>query len=106
MFGSFAADESRTRLNTSLTNTADDGCDFFGNILSAGDIVEEEKRLCSAADNVVNAHCNGIDTDCIMLVHEYCELNLCSAAVGTADQNGFFHPCRETETSAETANVV
>ena len=107
MFCGFAADECRAGLDTALSHTADDGSDLFGDVLAACDIVKEEQRTSTAADDIVDAHSNGIDTDGVMLVHQDCHLDLGAASVGTGDENRFLHTGnRQTETAAKTADIV
>ena len=47
--------------------TGDSG-NSLGDVLAASDIVKEEKGLCAAADNVVDAHCHTVDANGIVLV--------------------------------------
>ena len=107
MLCGLTADKSRARLNATLGNAADDLCDLFGDILAASDVIKEEEGARAAADDVVYAHSNGIDSDGIMLVHKDRELDLGTAAVGARNEHGLFHTCDgETEAAAEAADVV
>ena len=45
--------------------------------------VKEEKWLATCTCNVVNAHCNCINTDCVMLIHKESKLNLCATTICT-----------------------
>ena len=51
----------------------------------------EEERLCSAADHVVYAHCNTIDTDGIVLVHQHGGYNFRPHAVRAGDKHRLLH---------------
>ena len=68
MFRRLAADEGATRVDAPLGHAADDCCDLFGDVLPAGDVIEEEERLCAAADDVVDAHCDAVDADRVVFV--------------------------------------
>ena len=56
--GSFTADKSTARLDTAFCYSGNDFCYFFRNIFTDCNIVKEKQRLCSAAHNIINAHCN------------------------------------------------
>ena len=66
----FAANQSSAGLYAAFADTFHDVCNPFGNILPAGDIVKEKQGLCSAADNIIDAHGNTVNSDRIMLVHQ------------------------------------
>ena len=82
VLGSLAANQGRAGLDTALGHTAHDLGNFLGNVLAAGDVVQEKQGLCAHADNVVDAHGNGVDADGVVLVHEDGQLHLGAAAVG------------------------
>ena len=106
MLGSFTADECALSLNTALCYTGYYLRDLFGDILSAGDIIKEELRLCSAADDVVHAHSNTVDTDSVVLVEDKCDLDLCTYAVCSGNENRLADTCHiELEESAEAADA-
>ena len=93
-------------MNAAFGYARNDSGDFFGNVFTASDIVKEEKRFCAAANNVVYAHCNAVDTDGIVLILNKCELKLCSYAVGAAYEYGLFHSLNvKLEKAAEAAYV-
>ena len=105
--GGLAADEGSTGLDTALGHTAHDGGDLLGDVLTAGNVVQEEQGLCAHADDVVDAHSHGVDADGVVLVHEDGQLHLGAAAVGAGDQNGLGHTRHvEAEAAAEAAHVV
>ena len=104
--GGFSAYESRSALNASLANTLDYVCNLFGHIFAAGDVVEEKQRLCSAADDVVNAHCHAVNTNGIVLVKQESELELGAYAVGAADKHGLCYAFEvKLKQAAETAYI-
>jgi hypothetical protein len=76
MLGSFAADKCAARLNAALRHAGNDRGYLFGDISSAGNVVQEEQRLRSAADNVVHAHRHAVDPDGIMLFQQERKLQL------------------------------
>ena len=107
MLGSFTADKCGARLNTALGNTADDGSDLFGNILSAGNIIKEKQRLCAYADDIIDAHCNCVNTNGVVLVHKDSHLYLCSATIGARNQNRLFYARKiKSKATTETAYII
>ena len=107
MLGGLTADKCRTRLNTALGNSADDRRNLFGNILSASNIVKEEERLCSATDDVVYAHRNGINANSVVLVHKDRHFDLCSAAVRTRNEHRLLHSGNiQPKTASKAAYIV
>ena len=69
-FRGFAADERAAGLHTALRHAGDNRRNLFRHILAAGDIIEEEKRTRTAANDVVYTHGDTVDADGVMLVHE------------------------------------
>ena len=107
MLCGFAADQRRACLNTALRNTADNGSDLLRNIFAAGNVVQEEQRLCAAANNIIDAHRHRIDTDGVMLVHQNRQLNLGTAAIRSGNQHRLFHAGHgQTEAAAKATHVV
>ena len=107
MLSGLAANQRSAGLDTALCHAAHDLGDLFGDVLAAGDVVQEEKGLGAAADNVVNAHGNGVDANGVMLVHENGQLDLGAAAVGAGNENGLFHTGDgQTKATAEAAHIV
>ena len=49
---------------------------FSGMFFAAGNVVEEELGLSAAADDIVDAHCNAVDTDSVVLIHYKSKLEL------------------------------
>ena len=67
--GSLAADQSCIGLDAAVSHTFYDGSDFLRIVLAAGNVVKEEQGLCTAADYIVYAHSDAVDTDRVMFVH-------------------------------------
>ena len=106
VLGSFTAYERAACLNAAVSHARNDLCYLFGDILSAGNIIEEKLWLCAAADYIINAHCNTVDTYGVMLVHDECYLYLCTNAVSTRNENRLAYACHiKLEKSAETADT-
>ena len=104
--GSLTADEGAAGLAASLGNSGDNRLNLGRNVLSHSDIVEEEKRLGSLRQHVIDTHCNRIDADGVMLVHCKCQFELGSHAVSSADEDRFLDvQCGKVEHSAEGADV-
>ena len=91
MLSGLAADKCTACLNTAFSHTAYDGSYFLGYVLAACDIVKEKHGTCAAADDVVYTHSYAVNTYGIMLVHQECQLDLCTNTVGTADEYGLLH---------------
>ena len=107
MLGSLAADQGSAGLDTAFGHTADDLGDLLGDVLAAGNVVQEEQGLCAAADDVVDAHGHGVDADGVMLVHQDGQLDLGAAAVGAGDQHGLLIAGHgQAEAAAEAAHIV
>ena len=60
MLGCFTAYESTAGSDAAFCNARYYGCYLFGIVFSASDVIKEEKRFCTTADNVVYAHCNAV----------------------------------------------
>ncbi len=91
MLCGLAADQSTIRLHAAVCYTLNDLRDLLGIVLSACDIIQEKQRLTAGARDVIYAHCDRIDTDGIMLVHQEAKLHLRSATVGSGQKNRIFH---------------
>ena len=88
MLSGLTADEGSAGLNTALSHAADDLSDLLGDVLAAGDVVQEEQGLGAAADDIVDAHGNAVDAHGVVLVHQEGQLQLGAHAVGAGDQHG------------------
>ena len=84
---SLTTDESTSSLTASLCNTGNDSLDLGRNVLSYSHIVQEEERLRTLRENIIDTHGDSIDTDCVMLVHRECEFEFGSDTVGSAHEN-------------------
>lgn len=104
VFRSFAPYKSAACLNAALGNSRNDLGYLFGAVFSAGDIIQKEQRLCSAADNVVDAHRNAVDTYGVVLIHNKRYLYFCSHPVCSRNENRLAHTGQiGCEQSAEPA---
>ena len=105
-FRRLAADERAARLHAAFRDAAHDRRDLFGNVLPAGDIIEEEERFRAAADDVVHAHRHAVDAHRVVLVHEEGEFELGAHAVRARDEDGLRITRQiEREQPAESADV-
>ena len=87
----FAADKSAACADAALSHTGNNGGYLLGDILADCNIVKEEQGLCAAADNIVNAHCNTVDADSVVLIQKLGKAELGAYAIGAGNQNGFLH---------------
>jgi cardiolipin synthase (CMP-forming) len=85
---SFAANQSATRLAASNTNTGNDRRADFRLKFAASIIIEEEKRLGTLYDQVIDAHCDQVDSNRVVTPGFDRDLKLGTNAVGCRDQNG------------------
>ena len=107
MLGSLAADQRTACLHAALCNALNDRCDFFREVLAAGDVIEEEQRLCTAANDIIDAHCHAVNTDGIVLIHQHCNLEFGTDAVRAGNQHRLFHALQiGQEQTAESADAV
>ena len=106
MLGGLTADERAARLHAAFRDAADDLGDALGHVPAAGDIVEKEKRLCAAADDVVDAHGDAVDADRIVLIEKLGDAELGADAVRARNEHGLLHPRHvEREEAAEAADI-
>ena len=89
--GSLAADEGAFGLAAAISDAGNDLFDAAGDVLAAGDVVQEKQGLCAAADNVIDAHGYAVDAHRVMLVQQKGDLQLGAYAIGAGDQNGAGH---------------
>ena len=83
-----AAHQRTVSLDAALGHTLDDLGDLLGDVAAAGDVVEEDQRFCTGADDVVDAHSHAVDADGVVLVHDHGDLQLGADAVGAGDEDG------------------
>ena len=72
-FRGLTAGEHSTGLHTALSDAGDNRGNAFRIVLAAGNVVKENQRLCTDADNIVDAHGHTVNADCIVFVHEKCD---------------------------------
>ncbi len=106
VLGGLAANKSAARLNAALGYSRNDIRYLFGDILSAGDIVQEKLGLRAAAYDVVDAHRHAVDTHGVVPVHSESDLYFGTHAVGARDQNRFADTGHiKLEQTSETADT-
>ena len=79
-----AADQRSARLHAALAHACNDLLDPLRHVLAACDVVEEEQRLCTCADDVIDAHRNAVDADRVVLVQQESQLELGADTVSAA----------------------
>ncbi len=108
MLGGLAADEGAARLYAALRHAGDQRRHLFRLVSADGDVVEEEERLCPAADDVVDAHGHAVDAHGVVSVHELGDALLGAHAVGAGDEDRLPHPGKvgreETAKAADTGH--
>ena len=106
MLGGLAADEGAAGLDAALGNAGDQGSHLLGIILADGNVVQEENGLCAAADDIVDAHGNTVDTHGVVLAHDLGDALLGAHTIGAGDQNGLAHAGQiGSKEAAEAANI-
>mgnify|MGYP002416089685 CR=1 FL=1 len=106
VLGGLAAHQRAIGLHAALGHALDDLCDLFRDVAAAGDVIQEDQRLCTSADDIVDAHGHAVNADGVVLVHEDGQLDLGAAAVGAGNQHRLFHAGGQTKAAAEAAYVV
>ena len=89
-FSSFTADEGAVGLHTAVSHAFDNLSQLVWRKLADCHVIEEEQWFCTADEDVVDAHGNGVDADGVVLVHVEGQLQLGADAVGAADEHRFF----------------
>ena len=87
VLGRLAAHQRAVGLHAALGHALDDLGDLLRDVAAAGDVVQEHQRLCTGADDVVDAHGHAVDADGVVLVHDHGDLQLGAHAVGAGDQH-------------------
>ena len=87
VLGRLAAHQRAIGLHAALGHALDDLGDLFRDVAAAGDVVQEHQRLCTGADDVVDAHGHTVDADGVVLVHDHGDLQLGAHTVGAGDQH-------------------
>ena len=91
MLGRLPADEGAAGLDAALRHAGHDLGDLLGEVLPAGDVVQEEQGLGAAAHHVVDAHGHGVDADGVVLIQQHGDFQLGAHAVGAGDQHRLLH---------------
>src|SRR5690606_7036396 len=91
-FGGFATDE-RAASEAAAMGNAFDNRGALGNVeFAGGEIIEEEERLCTLNDQIIDAHGDEVLADRIMLASIDGDLELGAHAIIGSDKNGVFEP--------------
>ena len=107
VLGGLAANQGGAGLNAALCHTGHNLGNLFGDVLAAGNVVQEEQGPGTAADNVVDAHGNTVDANGVVLVQQLGDSQLGAYAVGAGDQHRLLHACNgQTKAAAEAAHVI
>ena len=107
MLGGLPADQGAAGLHTALAHALDNLLDPLRHVLSAGDVVQEEQGLRAAADDIVHTHCDAVDTDRVVFVHQEGDLQLRAHAVRAGNQYRLFHPAEiRLKQAAEAAHIL
>ena len=105
-FSGFAANQCTASLYAAFCHTGNNFCNLFRNILAQCNIVQEELRLCTTANNIIDAHCHAVNADGVVSVHQECDFQLCTNAVCTGNEYWMFHAGYvQFIQSAETADA-
>ena len=87
VLGGLAAHQRAIGLHAALGHALDDLSDLFRDVAAAGDVIQEDQRLCTSADDIVDAHGHAVDADGVVLVQDHGDLQLGAHAVGAGDQH-------------------
>ena len=87
MLCGLAAHQRAVGLHAALGHALDDLGDLLGNVAAAGDVIQEHQRLCTGADDVVDAHSHAVNTNGIVLIHDHGHLQLGAHTIGAGDQH-------------------
>ena len=82
-----AANEGAAGLFAGVRDALDDSGDLLGVELADGEVVEEEERLSTLDEDVVDAHGNGVLADRVVLVEHEGQAQLRADAVGAGDEH-------------------
>ena len=105
-FGGFASDKGAAGFFAALGD-AFNHVGSTGDIeFAAGEIVEEEQRLCALNQNIVDAHGDEVDADGVVFVPIEGEFELGAYAVGAADEDGIFVFFADFDQCAEAAQIT
>ena len=83
-----SAYECAACLTATLCHASHDCLNHCGMILANSHVVEENQRLGTLCEHVVDAHCHGVDADGVVLVEGECQFKFCADTVGAAHEDG------------------
>lgn len=83
--GRLTTDEGTASLHTSLRNTGDEGRSRLDVEVTAGVAVQEEKRLRTLDDKIVDVHGNKVDTDSVVDTHDVRDLKLRAHSINSSN---------------------
>ena len=90
MLGSFAAHQGTASLHAALGHALDDLGNFLRDVLAAGDVIQENQRLGTGADHVVDAHGHAV-VPMVSCLSTAWRAQLGTHAVGAGDQDRMLH---------------
>ncbi len=106
-FGGFAANQGATGLSAALGNPLNHCRRSFDIQLAGGEIIEEEQRLSTLHDQVIDTHGNEINADRIVLSSINGDLQFRPDTVIGSNQNRIPEPGRfKIEQTAKTADLA
>ena len=91
VLGHLTAHERAARELAAVGHTLDNLCHVLGLDVTDGNVVQEEQRLGTRSQNIVDAHSDQVLAHRLVTVHDLGEHELGAHAVGTADQDRVFH---------------
>ena len=91
VLGSFPADKGAASLHAAFRNPRHNPGDFLREVPAAGDVIQEEQRLCAAAHHVVDAHGHRVNANGVVLVQQHGDFQLGAHAVCAGHQHRLFH---------------
>ena len=109
-FGGLAAHQGTASLHAALGHALYQIGDALGNVLAAGDVIQEHQGLGTGAHHVVYAHGNAVNANSIVLVHQERDLQLGAHTVGAGDQHRVLVTgaiqLKQAAKAAQTADAV
>ncbi|MNC45344.1 hypothetical protein D3C75_942990 [compost metagenome] len=85
-----AADQRAACLMTAFGNPGNNRFNLFGHNLVAGQIIEEEQRLCTLHYNIVHTHGYRIDANRVVAVCRESDFELSAHTIGSRDEHRLF----------------
>ena len=84
-FGRFTTDKCHVGLQATFYHAFNNLSHLLGHKFAGGDVIQEEERFCTLAEDVVGAHCYRINTDGVVFVHAKSDIELGAYAIGAGD---------------------